>query len=453
MRDRSLCYSLALSTMVFLSAAVATAQDPEGAAAPPPPAGKQAPRVDPGLLPTPAADSPVAPAVTVQNAKGEASRDEAPRYGRVLGKEVRVLCFASQRSPAYEDVLREGDVVIVGSESGEFVEVVLPLGVVGYVHQDFTTQPADGVITTTRPRVSFRYRPKAGEAPTQLLGQGTPMRYLASEGRWWKVRLVPESAWLPIKEVQVFQGATPTLVKAYDALRKLQAEQCARSAAEFAKAAADARLRKEQELRLEELRKQVQEAADLPDKEQLDRLTELSASVEELRKEIVKEAAPEELKEPKEPEQPTELREPEEADEPKAGQDAKHSPLEVSLDLLAAQIKNQRLAAAARRLLEEKPKPASDVAPAPRLGGGFTRFVATGWLHFDRGAPGQLACRLEKGKKTVAYLTCTSGRYDLELFDGVEVGVRGSKALPGQLTWTAPVIDAVRLEVLSVPLD
>ena len=329
-----------------------------------------------------------------------------------------MLCFASQSSPAYEDVLREGDVVMVGAETGEFVRVVLPLGVVGYVHRDFTTPPVNGVVSTTRPRVSFRYRPKAGEAPTQLLEEGTPLRYLATAESWWKVRMVPAAAWLPIKEVQAFAEASPTLVKSYDALRKLHAEQCAQAAEEFARADAEAKLRQAQVVRLQELRKQVQEVADLPDDEQRQKLTVLGNSLEDLRQEIQKD-----------------------------------SPAEITADLLAAYIKNQRLTVAARLLLQEQPKPATDLAPAPRLAGAapFTRFATSGWLRFDRDAAGHLRCRLEKGKKLIAYVTCSSGRYDLKLFDGIEVGVRGSRTSGRQST--APVIDAVRLEVLSVSPD
>jgi hypothetical protein len=49
---------------------------------------------------------------------------------------------------------------MVGEATGAFRKVMLPLGVVGYVPRDFATAPVDGVITTTRPSVSFRYRPK-----------------------------------------------------------------------------------------------------------------------------------------------------------------------------------------------------------------------------------------------------------------------------------------------------
>jgi len=453
MRDRSL-WTFALTAVVFMTAAVATAQDPE--AETPPPVKKEAP---PGKAPAttvPGTGTPGlgAPGVEAQGVptppppkaeavkQGEPAKQgepvkqgeveevavpvpaavttdaAAPRYARVLGKEVRILCFASQRSPTFEDVLREGDVVMVGEETGEFVKVVMPLGVVGYVHRDFTTPPVNGVISTTRPRVSFRYRPKAGEAPTQLLEKGTPLRYLGTEESWWKVRMVPEAAWLPIKEVQVFAEASPTLVKSHDALRQLHAEQCAQAAAAFAKADAETKLQEAQVLKLQELRTEVKEAADLLDEDQLQKLSELEKSVEELQKELKQE-----------------------------------SPAAISADLLAAHVKSQRLTVSARLLLKEQPKPAHDVAPGPRLAGTvpFTRFAVTGWLRFERDAAGHRRCRLEKGKKAIAYITCTSGRYDLHLFDGIEVGVRGSRTSGVELI--APVIDAVRLEVLSVSPD
>lgn len=434
MRNRSLYrrlwYSFAFTGAALVTAAVGAAQEekktlpetkvPEtkepGAEVPgvadpqalaPKPEGKVEGKAEPVPLPA----VPAVPAVPAADAA-------APRYGRVVGKEVKVLCFASQRSPVYEDVLREGDVVMVGKESGEFLQVVLPLGVVGYVHKDFTTAPVEGVISTTRPRVSFRYRPQAGEAPIQLLEQGARLRYLAAQEGWWKVRMVPEGAWVGIKDVQVFREASPTLVKSYDALRTVHDNQCVAAAAEFAKADAEAKLRQAQVQRLEELRKQVQAAATLADAQQLEKLTELANSVKDLEAEMPADTTP-----------------------------------KVSAGLLAADIKSRHLATAARLLLAEKPKPATDVMPGSRLAAAapFTRFVATGWLRFDRHADGHLQCRLEKGKKAVAYVTCSSGRFDLALFDGVEVGIRGDETSAG--LQMAPIIDAVRLEVLTVTPD
>lgn len=393
-----------------------------------------------------------------------------------------MLCYASQRSPAYEDVLREGDVVMVGDESGEFVQVILPLGVVGYVHKDFTTAPVNGVISTTRPRVSFRYRPQTGEAPTQLLEEGTPLRYVAGEDSWWKVRMVPQAAWLPIKEVQVFQEASPTLVKSYEALRQVREEQCTRAGAEFAAEEARQKRLAAQLARLEELRKEVAEAAKLPDREQLEKLTALEGSLDELKQELKQElpeaagTTPAIAKDParnasaaqavattaaaSDASQGTAATKVAQKTEESGTMDKPApSPVAVDADRLAARIRSQRLAATARLLLEEPPKPATDVAPGPRLPSAAprSRFATTGWVRFDEDAAGHLRCRLEKGGKTVAYITCSNRCYELQLFDGLEVGVSGSKTWGGE-SWgggpaLAPVIDAVRLEVLTVAPD
>jgi hypothetical protein len=435
MRDRSLWYAFAWTAVVSLTTAVTTAQDPEPKAKAPsgklPSAQKPADKVPGETVPggQKAGDQKAGDKTAGDKTAGDrkpgakaaavvptAAGVAQPLYARVIGKEVPVRCFASQRSPFYEDILREGDVVMVGEATGEFRKVMLPLGVVGYVHRDFATAPVDGVITTTRPSVSFRYRPKVAEAPPQLLEQGTKLRYLAAEGTsWWKVRMTPAAAWVPIKEIQVFEEATPTLVKSYDALARLHAEQCAEAAEAFAKADAEARLRQEQLAKVAGLREQLQTTCDLPEEQQLPKLTALAATLAELQKELEKESA-----------------------------------ADVSARLLAADIKNHRTAVEAVLVLREKPKPATDVKPLPRIAdrSARPRFMATGWLRVDRRAPGHWRFRLEKGRKPIAYITCQTGRYNLQLFDGLELGVRGSRSVGGEPV--APVIDVVRLEVLSV---
>jgi hypothetical protein len=270
-----------------------------------------------------------------------------------------------------------------------------------------------GKITTTRPRVSFRYRPKAGEAPPQLLEKGQTLRYLAEEGSWWKVRMMPEAAWLPIKHIQVFQEATPTLVKSYDALRSLHTEECALAAQAFAKADAEARQRQEQLDKVELLRQQLVATNDLPDDQQLTELVKLGGAMQNLQTELQKD-----------------------------------SPAALGARLLAADIKGRRIAVEAAQVLRSKPKPAADLTTArPAVTNPLARFAATGWLRLE-GSGNHMRFRLEKGAKLIAYVTCDSRRYDLRLFDGVEVGVRGKRSLGGLPV--APVIDAVRLEVLSV---
>ena len=51
-------------------------------------------------------------------------------YARVLA-EVQPRCFASNRSPVYEDKLQPGQIVRVGKQVGGFRAISLPLGVTG----------------------------------------------------------------------------------------------------------------------------------------------------------------------------------------------------------------------------------------------------------------------------------------------------------------------------------
>ena len=72
------------------------------------------------------------------------------------------------------------------------------------------------------------------------MAKGTALKYLGEKGAWWRVRMATESAYLPIKDIQVFQTANATLQKSQTELaRQHQAQwQEAVSAYEQALAAA-----------------------------------------------------------------------------------------------------------------------------------------------------------------------------------------------------------------------
>ena len=91
----------------------------------------------------------------------------------------------------------------------------------------------------------------------------------------------------------------------------------------------------------------------------------------------------------------------------------------------------------------------SDVDP---LGG--DRFVARGWLERLERHDAPPVYILRWGGQIVAELVCSGGRYDLDVFENFELGVRGNKlakaASPGTiLAPSVRVIDASRIEVLS----
>ena len=67
-------------------------------------------------------------------------------YAKITSPDVQPRCFAGPRSPVYDDVLTEGSVVKVGEVVGEYRRLLLPLGVTGYVHKKFTTEPQEGLV-------------------------------------------------------------------------------------------------------------------------------------------------------------------------------------------------------------------------------------------------------------------------------------------------------------------
>ncbi len=80
------------------------------------------------------------------------------------------------------------------------------------------------------------------------------------------------------------------------------------------------------------------------------------------------------------------------------------------------------------------------------------RFQARGWLELQEKA-GEKHYLVRWGSDVLARVQCSSGRYDLDLFDGVEIGVQGSAIRAAEATsGSYPLIDIDRIEVLSVRL-
>ena len=78
------------------------------------------------------------------------------------------------------------------------------------------------------------------------------------------------------------------------------------------------------------------------------------------------------------------------------------------------------------------------------------RFDATGWVHYDSGGlRGEPSLRLEKAGQLIIMLTCSSQRYNLRIFDGMEVGLNGSRFRADELSFRS--LDVQKLEVLGGP--
>ncbi len=350
----------------------------------------------------------------------QGGEDAAPvvktQFARVLQEGTQIRCFAGPRSPVYQDKFSPGDVIKVAPPTGEFCQVELPMGVIGYVHSKFCSEPKDGTVSISRPKVSFRYRPqssKTPEAPVELLAQGTSLHVLSKEGDWWKVRWTSKSAYVPVGDVQIMATSNPTLEKAYASLQKRQQLQWKEAKAVMAKDLAAA-------------------------KAMSDQVAELAAIRKDFTSELAKDAAQQKL-------------------DPLLGRLgqlnsglAKDAEMRLDTVMLEKRLRDQKVLVDATLLLREaSPTELKDVKPLPtQPGDGLDRFDDTGWLVFEADAETSGRFRLEKGNKVITYLSCNSGRYPLELFAGVEVGVSGSRSNKGK--HGAPLIDVHKVEVLSI---
>ena len=119
--------------------------------------------------------------------------------------------------------------------------------------------------------------------------------------------------------------------------------------------------------------------------------------------------------------------------------DAQQEVARLRLDLLE---EHERRMAEAEALRDEMRL--ASLARDPLWG----RFRSRGWLEKTKNAAGDELWRLIWGGSAVAEVGCSSGRYDLELFAGFEVGVMGATLAPA--TPSAPAyIDVTRIEVIS----
>jgi hypothetical protein len=80
------------------------------------------------------------------------------------------------------------------------------------------------------------------------------------------------------------------------------------------------------------------------------------------------------------------------------------------------------------------------------------RFQSRGWLERQT-KDGKVVYLVRWGSDFLAQVQCSSGRYELELYDGFEVGVQGMPAQPAAgAAGSYPVIEVDRIEVISARL-
>ncbi len=360
--------------------------------------------VAPGIGAIPAQETP--PAATESQ-----PAPKAMTFVRIQAAEAAIRCFPTDRSPVFEDKLPQGTIVRVGVAEGLFHPIELPLGPIGYVHKRFTTTPsfdgdAAGTLATTGTEVSFRYRPRDGEAPVARLAKDAPLHWVGEDGDWWKVRAPGQVGYLAAADLEVLEGSDATAQPAFDQWTRARTDSWKESVAKHREAAVA----------------KTQFAAIT---------TQLDAVAAELAR-------------------PSDRRDLAKADTDLAAVEAQ-APTD---DALRARITKLRETVDLQRklqaVLSSTPVPDRSVEtliePTPR--GTLERYTLVGWMNARSGS-GTDRFQLTKGGVPLANLSAAGGRYDLSLFDGYEVGIIGS--LGGLQGAGIRTVQVERVEILSRP--
>jgi len=336
----------------------------------------------------------------------------APQYGRVLVDSAQLRCWPSAVAapPVFEDALTKGQVVAVGRSDSGFRLIALPFGPSGYVSKKFAVLADDGKVRTKGTKVAFRYKPRTNEAPLQQLADGQELTVIGEQDDWWRVRLAGVEAWLPEAEVQIGDQADATLATGF-------AESKAKYEAEI-------------QARLD----QIEQARKRAEQDQADEAGVL----------LVADAFAGELK--------------------KSTGEQQFAPLEAALDKLEAslakeskalgsiatlrqRIQTQKWIVEATVVRDSKPVPGPESSIVPQPKDELEKFQSIGWLRYESRLGGVGQYYIEKGGQRQHLVSCLTGRYDLALFIGREVGVLGPRRRPA--TESLSVLDVERLEVLG----
>ncbi|MEZ5966005.1 MAG: hypothetical protein R3F56_19370 [Planctomycetota bacterium] len=353
-------------------------------------------------------------------AQGETAPDAvpavppAPRYARVEVDQQPVRCFAHENSPLYVDRLAQGDVVQIGEESHGFVQVALPLGVTGYVHKKFATEPDDaGFVRTSGKRVSFRYRPRSTEAPADALDDGVALHYMGDENDWYIVRNPRTLGYVPASALATLEA--PAAAAGWTKFETARREEWTSRNAERVQARQHAARVAEKRGELDTLIAQFASEAGKPwEQQQRGTYETLEAAVGKM----------------------------------KSAFDAGSSE-NLKVATLSQEIRKQILVLDAQAVAKEKLPPPRIDNPVvkPPVEDPLAAFDLVGWIRVVRSALPNRNVRLVRGGRVLGYLTCSNDRYDLAMFEGVEVGVVGPKEAAADGTW---ILDVQRLDVLGI---
>lgn len=330
---------------------------------------------------------------------------------RVIAKKINPLLFAGPKSPNYVDELVEGDVVVVvGPATGEYRQVVLPLGPTGYVSKKYCTEPSQGLVKTIGTNVSYRYRvPKAVEVPVDRLPKDADLHVLGEDGEWWIVRSPSTPAYVASKDLTILPGEPAAAEAALKATEQRRQGEWSEAAAKFAKAQEEAKATSERRTKLDALQRRIAD--------ETKKATE-SQQYDQLKKELDELAAA----------------------LPASSDEA------VRATLLQKEIQKQVAVLEVVKIKNEPPvkvTPSEDIRrDVPDTLG--SRVNAIGWLRARRGNP---AWEIEKGGVVLYLVACTTGRYDLTMFEGSEIAIVGNVDRPTRDS--VRVLDAQGIEVIA----
>ncbi|MFK7739178.1 MAG: SH3 domain-containing protein [Planctomycetota bacterium] len=342
----------------------------------------------------------------------EPASSAAPVYGRVIADEAPLRCWSGTVAapPVYEDVLKKGQIVRLGRTENGFRAVEMPLGPVGYVSQRFAVEDESGVVRSKGNKVAFRYRPRTSEAPVAQLAAGTVLHVVSTEESWFRARVAGVEAWVANAEVQVV-ASDPEVVAAYEQF-KLGLEKEVQARLDLIAAEQEIKARSRVDLEAVEVvesafRKEMQKP--IGQQKHVPLMAALSKAVAEM------------------------------------DEDSSARAVAASLH---KRIKTQKWIVDASDLLKSEPPVADEgikIQSAPK--DGLKRFESIGWLRYSSRLSSPGIYYLEKGGRQQHVLTCNTGRFDLSMFVGREIGVIGPRRTP--LGDQVGSLDVERLEVLG----
>jgi SH3-like domain-containing protein len=336
----------------------------------------------------------------------------------VQGEGRQLRCFASDSSPVFADPLPEGMPLEMIEEADGFVRVRGPFGPLGWVSKRFTETAAAGTVVVDGIGVSFRYRPKPGELPVEVLSKGTVLTVVGEEGDWWQVRNPNGSGWLKPEEVDVFTSPNPTLVERWREAGRVRAEMVAGFAVQQAAQAKAAQARQALLDQLETIHRLYR--AELGKSEDQRDFAPVLAALSTLEEGLAED----------------------------------ETAVQSGIASLRGQVEEQQFylrALAIRSDAPPRPAAANKSDRVARSRDGLDRFDAIGWLRYRPDAPAGEAFALEKGGRVMFFLESPDARYDLRLLDGLELGVVASGPAFRPHSESLRVMPVARLEVLGVP--